>query len=78
MKWNYRVCLDENNQYSIHELYYDDHGDLVSWTKNSQTHKFDTIQELKDFIYDELGSYKMMLECFKKPTIELHEDSESE
>ena len=46
MSWNYRVIF-QDDCYSIHEVYYDDEGNIESWTERAVGISGETIRELK-------------------------------
>jgi len=35
--WNYRAIKDKDGCISVHEVYYDDDGNIISWTTNPIT-----------------------------------------
>lgn len=48
--WNYCVCeqvLDDGSIYHIHEMYFDDSGDIQGVTENPITPMGETLEELK-------------------------------
>lgn len=66
MSWNYRVVIKENdtgeNEYGIHEVFYDDEGKVIGMTENSLVPVCSTADDL---------SYEMdmMLEAFKREVL---------
>jgi len=72
MTWNYRVIkkeheplneFDDGVTYSIHEVYYDKHGDIEAWTlKAIGLGDFDDMDDLK-------GSMELMQKAFDKPVL---------
>lgn len=45
MTWNYRICQDEDG-FSIHEVYYYDDGTIRSWTVDSVEASGESKEEL--------------------------------
>jgi hypothetical protein len=68
MSWNYRVIL-QDDYYSIHEVYYDDDGNIESWTEQPVGIGGETLEELKG----DLEYYKHALE---KPVLKYDKDQE--
>ena len=48
MSWNYRVIKHAEEQFSIHEVYYDEEGNPQSMTVNPVSAFGETLEELKD------------------------------
>lgn len=69
--WNYRVIrkrhLDSNNvSYQVHEVYYDDEGNVESWTENPVEPYGETAEALREEI-------RYFLQAFRRPILELKE-----
>lgn len=64
--WNYRVMKRENAQgqigFGIYEVFYDDNGEIKSWTENSLTPVCDSEEDLKE-------EMKIMMKAFEKETL---------
>ena len=69
--WNYRIVHrlyrpgtpQEENSYSIHEVYYNEQGDINLWSKDSISAIGGTVDEL-------LADLGRMAAAHKKPTLE--------
>ena len=48
MSWNYRVIKNAEQQFSIHEVYYDEEGKPHSMTVDPVSAFGETLEELKD------------------------------
>jgi len=74
MAWNYRVVHavykpgtpDEDHTYSLHEVYYNDRGEITLWSKDSISAIGGTADEL-------LADLTRMAEAHKKPVLEWDE-----
>ena len=66
MTWNYRVLKHvtegEEEYYRIHEVYYEDDGEISSCSKKPRTPYGDTVEELQE-------EFKLMKAAFDKPAI---------
>jgi len=66
MNWNYRILKRQNEsgeyEYGIHEVFYNEKGEIVSWTKESMT----PVCPSKEGLRHELN---LMLEAFRDETI---------
>lgn len=49
MSWNYRV-VKVNNEYGIHEIYYDNAGRIVGHSESSVIPVVDTVEELRQVL----------------------------
>lgn len=47
MTWDYRIIEDKEN-FRIHELYYNDAGEITAISEDSIAPEGDTLEELKD------------------------------
>ena len=47
MKWDYRV-IEHYGMFTIHEVYYNDKGDITSISQDPMGPSGDTLEELKD------------------------------
>lgn len=47
MTWNYRV-IEDNGQFSIHEVYYNDAGEITSVTEDPIAPGGETLEELQE------------------------------
>lgn len=70
MSWNYRVLRKDVDYdaetyqiHSIHEVYYDEHGNIESWTTNAIT--LDGFESFRDG-YESL---KLIQKAFEKPVL---------
>ena len=62
MSWNYRVFkkgINDRDYYYIKEVYYDNQGDIVSFTEDTETGYFEDIEHL-------IQSHEIMLNDIKK------------
>jgi len=65
MYWNYRIVqksdsdFENNVSYSIHEIYYDENGNMESMTEQSVSFHTGSVKDLA----------KMMLEALEKPVV---------
>ncbi len=74
MSWNYRVCKRTfkntqsfEEQYEIHEVYYDDeNGKMNGWTNDAISPSGESLKELKEELL-------RMLEALDKEVIEINE-----
>lgn len=70
MTWNYRIMKKKNSEgsfeYGIYEVYYDENGNVSSWAKESLT---PVCMSSDDLQYEK----KVMMEAFKKDTLEYKE-----
>lgn len=72
MNWNYRVIHHDVNEdpeyhfFSIHEVFYDDYGQITSWTENSVGPYGEAMIELED-------NHQLMARAFDKPRLSLKE-----
>jgi hypothetical protein len=66
MSWNYRIMKRKNEtgeyEFGIYEVYYDEKGNIESWTENSITPTCASEEDLNSELV-------LMLEAFKKETI---------
>jgi len=75
MSWNYRVMKHvgapdgTNDWFAIHEVYYDNNGNVASWT-------VDEIAPISDHEGGLLEIIDLMRGCLNKPTLELNEAGE--
>jgi hypothetical protein len=71
MSWNYRVMKRKNESgeydYGIHEVYYNEEGEVISWTRESLT---PVCPSEEDLMYE----MNLMLEAFKEETISYKEE----
>ena len=64
--WNHRVVKTQYNAevcYGIHEAYYDDNGEVVTWTVRPVPVAGNSIQDLRKTL-------EQMLECLNKEVID--------
>lgn len=71
MTWNYRIMKKKNSEgsfdFGIYEVYYDENGKVSSWTQESMTPVCSSSDDLEYEI-------KVMMEAFKKETLEFKEE----
>lgn len=70
MTWNYRVIKDSEGYLSIHEVYYDEDGAIVSWSKDPISPSGEDFEDISSDI-----SY-MKLALLKPILLEIGEESE--
>ena len=61
-KWNYRVVRRRrvsHDECSVHEVYYDDAGDISSWTENPIIPAGETLEELKEDFSKQLRALEL-------------------
>lgn len=50
--WNYRLMKHENDKgevfYGVHEVYYDENGDIEGWSEESVSPVKESVDELKE------------------------------
>ena len=66
MTWNYRVVKKKYNDYvsyGIHEVFYDDNGNIEGCTEEPIDVSADSLEELKEV-------YNMMAEAFEQEVVE--------
>lgn len=71
MSWNYRIVKNQKGSktgsqelsFEIHEVYYDDKGNIESWTENPCSPYGETLEELKQDL-------KHMFKAFEEPVLE--------
>lgn len=68
--WNYRVIRKPYDykdlvfeEYNVHEVFYDDNGNIESWTTEPISPYGDTLEELKNTL-------EKMLEALEKPILQ--------
>jgi len=64
-KWNHRViAIREERQdfFMIHEVHYDDDGNICSWTENPVSVSGDSLDEMRTTLH-------YMLRCLSKPIL---------
>jgi YD repeat-containing protein len=62
MSFNHRIVKSEDGSFHVHEVYYDENGNIESWTENPVTPSgFDTTELHHDF--------ELHLKAFKKPIL---------
>jgi hypothetical protein len=66
MSWNYRVIF-QDDCYSIHEVYYDDAGNIEGWTERAIGISGETMKELK-------GDLKYYSSALRKPVLVYNKD----
>lgn len=57
MSWDYRV-IEHNGMFTIHEVYYNDRGDITSMSQDPMGPSGDTLEELKgdmEYFFQALG-----------------------
>lgn len=62
MSWNYRVFkknINDRDYYYIKEVFYDKHGEIVSFTEDTETGYFEDLEHL-------VQSHEIMLNDIKK------------
>lgn len=74
--WNYRVCakthatnvpgMDPEVEYSIHEVYYDEAGNISGWTADPVTVGASSLKDLRDVL-------NLIAGALNKPVIDLDE-----
>jgi hypothetical protein len=73
MNWNYRVIRKKYHEasiehyYEIHEVHYDEKGNIRAWTETPIWPMADSLKDLKK-------SLKMMLKDCNKPILEIKTD----
>ncbi|WP_285644998.1 hypothetical protein [Pseudomonas sp. NBRC 100443] len=64
--WNYRVLMRhdtiEGEIYEIHEVYYDENGDISMWTEHPAELSEGSVEDLRDTL-------KHMLDALRKPPL---------
>jgi hypothetical protein len=74
MTWNYRVMKRKNDagiyDFGIHEVYYDEHGNINSWTENPLT---PTCSSEEDLQYE----LTKMMEAFKQEALQIDTERHS-
>lgn len=49
MSWNYRIMMHkkaDKDYFGLHEVYYDENGNVMGWAENPETGLWDTPEEL--------------------------------
>lgn len=72
--WNYRIIKtirDKEPFYRIHEVYYDDNGEIEGWTEEPVLPYGETVEELREDIH-------YFLQAFQQPILALKEENEKE
>lgn len=72
MSWNYRVILEEKDAkaplsidtFTIREVFYDDEGEIIFWSEESEAAIGETYQELAD-------EFDLMAEAFELPALKI-------
>ena len=67
MSWNYRIMKYEDGSLGIHEVFYDEEGDVQGWTENAVSVYGEDIHELE-------SSYDLMMQAFSKPILEYNDE----
>ena len=65
MNWDYRV-IKHSGMFTIHEVYYNDKGDITSISQDPMGPSGDTLEELKD-------DMKYFLQALDMPVLEKEE-----
>lgn len=65
--WNYRIfkCIvNDNPYYCLKEAIYDDQGNVISWTEDTETGYFedvDQLQQTHEMMLEDIVKYKSMV-----------------
>lgn len=73
MSWSYRVTKQsyaEEVEYTIREVYYDEHGNVEGWTKRGVGISGDSLKELR-------SDLEYFLSAFNYPVLDLDKYKES-
>lgn len=65
MRWDYRV-IEHNGMFTIHEVYYNDRGDITSMSQDPMGPSGDTLEELK-------GDMEYFLQALGLPVLKKEE-----
>ena len=69
MEWDYRVILydsDENHCYKIHEVFYDERGEIIAVTEEA-------IEAMGDTLEDLVADLLLMAQAAEKPVLSRRE-----
>jgi len=68
MYWNYRIMQYPDGECGIHEVYYDDDGNVESWTQNAVPVEGDDVLVILEMMRQDVEAHPEILQCDSKVT----------